>query len=752
MRKTTIRRLLPVFLLLLFTAASAFGQYGEPKAILAYAADEFELEIVDGSGTIITDIYSGMELSEGDTIRTNNTVAELSLDPNGSIIKLSPNTVFTIRQLQKSEDSSNDFHMVSGKIRSIAARGALSARYRISTPSAVCGVRGTDFGLISIPGVEEKAFVVDGLIDYSNAAGQTISLSSGQIADALAATFQAIQASQEQLQQLIQDVVFEQLDPSQVPGHTPEAAVPEEEGEPEVEADDQEEEEPEEEALAEEESEEGEEEPETADTVPDETAETAEGEEKSGDAEEGLLGALGEMLGLQIGTVTIDGLTYSKAVLQPVFEVGKLKAALYLPIIYSNDLFDPDDWYTPKGNNEWSFGADQDWEGDPAAAVGDVLSDLFLKIRYLEYGGNRDPFYLRLGNLRTMTIGHGVLMRNYANDFDFPAIRRLGVNTGVKGNKVGFEAVVNDLTDPEVFGGRLVWRPAGMDFPLGFGVSGIIDIDPDSMADPDAAAAASLPDDIMLLGSALDVELPVMENSMMSIVFFGDAAAMLPVVGGTPEFDAVYDSEASSFSEGMRNYGLETGVFGNVLFIDYRLSYRYYDGVFRPTLFGPSYERLRGMYALEAYSYLQNPSASEYDKVVMGVFGEAGATILNAFRLDAGYLWPWSPSGADVEEDELNVTLTVLPDVIPVVGLYGSITYSRTKFLPMLTGSSSEELSLFDAYAAFSGEIVYPAAPSLDIVLAAGTAIKYEGSQPVFNSDGSPEMVPSFTLETRVHF
>jgi hypothetical protein len=725
---------LPLLFLLLCSSATLFGQYGDPKAILAYAADEFEVEIVDAKGNYVPDIYTGMELSEGDTIRTNKTVAEISLDPNGSILKLAANTVFTIKELQRTEAGTNDFHMVAGKLRTIASRTAVRSSYRVSTPSAVCGVRGTDFGVISIPGIEEKAFVLKGAIEYSNAAGQSINLSAGQIADALAATFQAIQASQQQLQDLVQDVIFEQLDPDQVPGQAPEIEEPEEPAEEEVAEEIEEEEEVEE--------------PLTADTVEDPTPAAAEAG-PGASSEDGVLGKLGELLGLQIGTVTIDGLTYSKAVLQPVFEIGKLRAALYLPVIYSNDLFNPDDWYEPRGNNEWSFGADQDWDNKPLDVVSDLFTDLFLKIRYLEYGNNRDPFYLRIGNLRTMTIGHGILMRNYANDFDFPAIRRLGLNTGVRGNKTGFELVANDLTAPEVFGGRLVWRPAGMNFPLGFGLSGIIDINPAAMKDPDDSVT---PDDMMLLGTAMDAELPVMENSLLSMVFFTDAAAMLPVVNGDVKLEAVYDETKTTFSEGMRNYGIESGLFGNLLFVDYRLSYRYYKGVFRPTIFGPSYERLRGVYASQFWDYLQNPENPDYNNIAMGIYGEAGATILNLFRLEAGYLWPWSPEGPNPEEDQLNLTLTVMPDVIPVIGLYGSITYSRTKFIPWISGSSDEDLSMFDAYTAFSGEIIYPVAPSLNIVLAVGSVIKYEGSEPVYNSDGNPEMVPSFTLETRVSF
>ena len=138
-----------ILLLLTIVSFGAFAQYGEPVAILEYYDDDLELEITGADGIALVDIYYGMDLQEGDTIRTNRTGAELRLDPNGSIIKLSPFTVFTIEKLQKSSESSNDFNLVSGKIRAIAARAGLGERYQIKTQSAVCGIRGTDFGVIS---------------------------------------------------------------------------------------------------------------------------------------------------------------------------------------------------------------------------------------------------------------------------------------------------------------------------------------------------------------------------------------------------------------------------------------------------------------------------------------------------------------------------------------------------------------------------------------------------------------------------
>ena len=52
-------------------------------------------------------------------------------------------------------------------------------------------------------------------------------------------------------------------------------------------------------------------------------------------------------LGFEIGSVTIDGETYAKAVMQPQFEIGKFRAGLYLPVIYQDNLFDPDSMVPP---------------------------------------------------------------------------------------------------------------------------------------------------------------------------------------------------------------------------------------------------------------------------------------------------------------------------------------------------------------------------------------------------------------------
>ncbi len=700
-----------IFLLLTAVSFSLFAQYGTPVAILEYYDDDLELEITGADGVALVDIYYGMDLEEGDTIRTNRTGAELRLDPNGSIIKLSPFTVFTIENLQKSENDSNDFNLISGKIHAIAARAGFGERYQIRTQSAVCGVRGTDFGVISLPGSVEKAFVIDGLIDYTNSlTNQKIQLGSGMLGDALAEVFQAIAASAEQMNDLVKDVLFEQLDPAAVPGHgTPEKV------EEVVEAQTAESQEP----------------------VEEEPKELSEKEM----AESAMMKAISDILGLEIGTVTIDGDTYSKAIIQPTFNIGKLKLSLYLPVVYQTDLFDPEDWYHPEGNNEWSFGTDQDGYTDIAL---DALSDLFLKIRYVEWGEQRDPFFFKIGNLSNMTLGHGILMKNFANDADFPTIRRVGLNLGIDGGGIGFESVVNDLSDPEIFGTRLYFRPIGK---LALGFSSAIDINPDESADP--LSAFPIPSDTMFLTAAADLDFPLMENELLSFIFFTDIAGMVPYRDGEFEQDMIYNSDDDTF----RNYGWNAGLFGNILFIDYRLEYRYFDGVFKPSFFNTSYERMRGKYIEDINNYLNDMDNPDYNETVMGVYGEAGFSLFDKIHTTIGYMWPWDSSGPS-EEDEFLFEVAIMPGTIPVLDLYGSLAYHRTKFIPTLLDTSEEaNLTLFDANTTFTGEIVYPIAPTLALAAIVSTSVRTDSNGAIiYESNGYPEIVPVITIETRIGF
>ncbi|HRU27435.1 MAG TPA: FecR domain-containing protein, partial [Treponema sp.] len=527
---------------LLLIANSAWAQSG-PKALLVYADDDSLIQVITSSGTNRS-IFVGDEILPGETIKTAGTNAELKLDPNGSVIKIARNTSFKVEGLAgASGKDTNEFALLGGKIRTVAAKTAGSNKYQIKTPTAFCGVRGTDFSMLVIEGARDAVYVKRGLVEFARTLAdgtlQPILVGAGQFADVFGPSFIPSPFTPEQLAQDFADLdEFKAVDPASVPQQEePQAATQEEK--------------PAEEA--------------NTPTV-DASTQTPEESQKAGPKqaqESKLMSWLGDILGFEIGSVVIDGNTYSKAVIQPVFSIGKLKMGLYLPVIYTNDLFNPASWYHPNDNDEWSFGSEY-WDTDPTQGALDALQDLALKIRFIEYGQPMvDPFYLKVGNLSSMTIGHGVLMRNFANDADFPSVRRVGINAGYDAGPWAVEGVVNDLGKPEIFGGRVKL----LSF---FGISAIADINPagslatqtdrDSIGDP------------MLIGSALDLDFPIIKLSFFSLRAFADVAAVAPYIrvaaGSLKEglqYQAIYNPDYGTGFEAFRNYGFISGFMGKAL-------------------------------------------------------------------------------------------------------------------------------------------------------------------------------------------
>ncbi|MBN2050140.1 MAG: FecR domain-containing protein, partial [Spirochaetales bacterium] len=661
-----------------------------------------------------------------------------------SILKLAMNTKFKIQALQTDPYSSNDFALLGGKLRTIAARSGTGENYSIQTQSAVCGVRGTDFITESIG----RVIVKRGLVQVDNlVTGESISVATGQFADIAAAVFQAVQMTAEQIEEAYNDVQLISLDETTVPG-----------AEEEPEADETPAEEEPEEVMEEEEIPPAAEVPALPEAPEEPEPEVAEAPAEPGPFD-AVFDKLREILGMEIGTTTINGTTYSKAILQPTFAIGKLKMALYLPVIYEANMFDPEDWYHPEGNDEWSFGTDADWENDPWGGVSDIVSDLFLKIRYIQWGEQRDKFFFKVGNVNNMTVGHGLLMYNYANDADFPAIRRVGINLGLQGEKAGFEAVVNDVASPEIMGARVFFRPFHP-FKLALGLSGIVDINPDRDL-PGDFDYGTLGADPMFLNASFDLDIPLVETDFLSMVLFGDLGGMVPYAGGQFLTQVVYDETAVSPLEGLRNYGIAAGLFGNIFIVDYRLEYRNFKGIFRPAFFNTTYDRMRGSYVAELRDYLANPADPVYDNTTMGIYGQAGFEVKDLFRLEGGYVWTWEvlpdkTVAMNPDEDYLSLNFILEPDVIPVVGIHGSIGYTRTGLAGSVQDARADDnvkFQLFDEQTVFRGELIYPVAPTLDVALLLTTALsRDEAGNLEYDADGRTVPYTTITIDTRIHF
>ncbi|HUV06602.1 MAG TPA: hypothetical protein VMX75_02665, partial [Spirochaetia bacterium] len=356
--------------ILLLAGVMLFAE--DQRVTLAYFEDnsgDFRMVSQDG----VEEKYSE-DLTYGDAIPLNWTLvtgdddtAELKLEHNGTIIKISENTNFRIDALQGMDGASaNSFALGFGKFRAVAGRITGDERYEFKTQSATCGVRGTDVGMQRqvLGGKEvEEAFVFQGTITLTNLrTGQTIVLKTEESADVREPGFTAKQMSPAKIKNLLSDLEFKVLDVQAVPKEQPKLQLPGSvsEGMKEMEAQE----------------------------APEDLKAKAEQELAEEEKEEAELPSKGESravsFGFEFGSLTIGDETYAKAVFTPQIELGSFKMALYLPVIYSQDILNPAEWYRPKGNNEWSFGTDQ--SGDPLKVIQDIGVDLALKVKYLQFG------------------------------------------------------------------------------------------------------------------------------------------------------------------------------------------------------------------------------------------------------------------------------------------------------------------------------------------------------------------------------
>lgn len=714
------QRSILVFLALLLAPTLLLAQGKSPALILEFV-DGGDLTVVTPAGVTLA-YPSGVAeedlIPAGSLVKTGPTTsAELRLTPNGSLIKLARGTSFRVDAVAKTAKETNSFALLGGKIRTVAARGS---SYEIRSTSTVAGVRGTDFTFAVTEGAKNLLMVSKGAVQFGRLAAdgsvlESILVGAGQFADLFGDAFKPQPFTPEQYESEYGDVGIDPDKLKTVPEGGPAEAT--EEPEPE-------------------------------------------GKEAKGRAEKTeespFVTWLKEALGFEIGSVTINTTTYSKAVIQPVFNLGKLKMGLYLPVIYTSNLFDPDDWYHPAGNDEWSFGTDVGWRDHTGDAALDALQDLALKIRFIEYGKQlEDPFYLKVGNLNTMTIGHGLVMRNFANDADFPAVRHIGLNMGITGKRTGFEVVADDLADPSIVGGRLFFFPMAS-FPLSLGVQGVADFFPArELADPDSVG------DPIFLALGLDLDLPILKSGgLLGLRWFAEGAALLPYTREAVGTEGPGFQTQFLWSDGcLKNWGAATGFLGNVAFVDLRLEFRYYTGAFKPAIFDSSYERNSGAYASEYAGYLTTPTSYDDEPNVMGVYGEGGFTFLREkLSFNLGYFWPWSPNATSFAEqvandDYLLVKLVVKKGLIPVLDIYGSVSYEKTGLARDLFYDGS--FSFFDANTTLKGEIVMPVprTPNLDLafVFSTSAARLPDGSVDYEADNVTPKVVPVITLETRLH-
>ncbi len=264
-----------------------------------------------------------------------------------------------------------------------------------------------------------------------------------------------------------------------------------------------------------------------------------------------------------LGPVVIGDKTWTKMLLAPQFQLGKLTLALYVPIYY--DANEPI-WETSR----WYNADEYDFEN-----FGDFLHDILLKFRFIQYGSKGDEVFVKVGSIDDFVIGHGLIMNNYNNMLQFPSVRKIGLQLDLDFGAVGFESMMADVHETKIFGGRAYVRPfTGFLDRLAFGLSYVTDI----RTAPDINNYATV------FGTGIDFEFPLPSLGVLTWMVFADYATLGYKTTGTVGGKA---NEEIGFNGG---HGWTYGVKGRLLFFKYQLAFRNLSGGFIPEYFDSYYD------------------------------------------------------------------------------------------------------------------------------------------------------------------
>jgi hypothetical protein len=302
-----------------------------------------------------------------------------------------------------------------------------------------------------------------------------------------------------------------------------------------------------------------------------------------------------------LGTVTVGQTQWQRLDMQPYIRLGALEAVLDIELFLDET-----------GNIR-----DLGWDFSTRRKG---LESLFRKIHYIQYGQPTDPdrrMYFRLGALESVTLGSGLLMRNYRNTQDAPGIKRTGLDLQMQhlfNQRVTARAIISDLLDLDgggpVIGGRVVFHPTKQ---WDLGVTLVVDTDqlnalPDSIRNTHPRDA---------YGSiSFDIIYPIISKSNLQVQFYGAIARALNSNGGT----------------GISGPGLKVALGG----LHIQGEYRWVTGRFQPSHFDALYDLNRAVIDSTTSTIITREDAL-LDQSMHGFFADASLNMGRYFQAGATY-------------------------------------------------------------------------------------------------------------------
>lgn len=168
MRKTILA--ITIIALIAFIAAPVFAQ-GVVQMKATVTKLQGEVSVIKAGSDVAEPLKPGAVLGSGDKIETkDNGKLQIKID-NGNTLNMCPNSQIILSSMT-SDPATGDYENLMeakyGTIRAhVVAKVKGKSAFKIKTPTAISGARGTFFYLV-VTGTETRVFVTDGSVDFSN--------------------------------------------------------------------------------------------------------------------------------------------------------------------------------------------------------------------------------------------------------------------------------------------------------------------------------------------------------------------------------------------------------------------------------------------------------------------------------------------------------------------------------------------------------------------------------------------------------
>ena len=364
---------------------------------------------------------------------------------------------------------------------------------------------------------------------------------------------------------------------------------------------------------------------------------------------------------LSAGSVTVDGEQWTRIAISPDIPIWKFGIGLDVEL-----FLDPAGNFSDKG---WKFDRDN-WS-----------ESLMRKIKYLRFGYENDPVFVKVGGLSGVTLGYGFVVDRFTNMLHYPDQKLLGMQlylNNIGPASVTLQTMIADFLDFKYGGGVVAGRlavcpmkttgiPLVSDLSVGatYGIDineyapahlwkylgNLKDKNANGTTDWDwAFQQARTPQDSAVVRR--DVALGIVDDTSTSYAkpdtvyrdstsryaLFGADLGMPIIKGGFVGLDiygqfavvadtVMFKKDKTGWGFGAPGAALRAGPFNA------RLEYRHLRGKFIPGYFGPYYFDER----LQRYPVVMTRSQSVMKRDLDGVFGTAGCNIANVIMLDATY-------------------------------------------------------------------------------------------------------------------